>query len=100
MGFGRCPQTRMQPSPTIVSGTRYLRNGSFARSQDPLAIGLAIRARQAGHRVLFATAADWVTVLAQAHHVGKLQAEFTRSPSPVKSLTVNATDLLMKLVPD
>ena len=43
-----------------------------------LAIGLAIRACQAGHRVLFATAADWVTVLAQAHHAGKLQAELVR----------------------
>src|SRR6195952_2391220 len=29
-----------------------------------LAIGLAIRACQAGHRVLFATAADWVQTLA------------------------------------
>jgi DNA replication protein DnaC len=29
-----------------------------------LAIGLAIRACQAGHRVLFATAADWVALLA------------------------------------
>jgi DNA replication protein DnaC len=40
-----------------------------------LAIGLAIRACQAGHRVLFATAADWVTLLAQAHHAGRLQSE-------------------------
>jgi DNA replication protein DnaC len=43
-----------------------------------LAIGLAIRACQAGHRVAFATAADWVSVLAQAHHAGRLQAELTR----------------------
>jgi DNA replication protein DnaC len=43
-----------------------------------LATGLAIRACQAGHRVLFATAADWVSVLAQAHHAGKLQAELVR----------------------
>lgn len=43
-----------------------------------LAIGLAIRACQAGHRVLFATAADWVALLAQAHHAGRLQAELTR----------------------
>src|SRR5580692_5217422 len=32
-----------------------------------LATGLAIRACQAGHRVLFATAAEWVAALAQAH---------------------------------
>jgi DNA replication protein DnaC len=43
-----------------------------------LATGLAIRACQAGHRVQFATAADWVSTLAQAHHAGKLQAELTR----------------------
>ena len=43
-----------------------------------LAIGLAIRACQAGHRVLFATAADWVALLADAHHAGKLQRELTR----------------------
>jgi DNA replication protein DnaC len=43
-----------------------------------LAIGLAIRACQAGHRVLFATAADWVSALADAHHAGKLQAELIR----------------------
>jgi DNA replication protein DnaC len=43
-----------------------------------LATGLAIRACQAGHRVLFATAADWVARLADAHHAGKLQAELIR----------------------
>jgi DNA replication protein DnaC len=43
-----------------------------------LAIGLAIRACQAGHRVQFATAADWVARLADAHHAGTLQAELTR----------------------
>jgi DNA replication protein DnaC len=43
-----------------------------------LAIGLAIRACQAGHRVLFATASDWVAHLADAHHAGRLQAELVR----------------------
>jgi DNA replication protein DnaC len=43
-----------------------------------LAIGLAIRACQAGHRVLFATAAEWVARLADAHHAGRLQAELVR----------------------
>ena len=43
-----------------------------------LAIGLAIRACQAGHRVLFATAATWVALLADAHHAGRLQQELTR----------------------
>jgi DNA replication protein DnaC len=43
-----------------------------------LAIGLGIRACQAGHRVLFATAAGWVARLADAHHAGRLQTELTR----------------------
>ncbi|HWM97299.1 MAG TPA: ATP-binding protein [Streptosporangiaceae bacterium] len=43
-----------------------------------LATGLAIRACQAGHRVAFATAAQWVARLAEAHHAGRLQAELIR----------------------
>ena len=43
-----------------------------------LATGLAIRACQAGHRVCFATAAEWVDRLAAAHHSGRLQDELTR----------------------
>jgi DNA replication protein DnaC len=43
-----------------------------------LAIGLSIRACQAGHRVQFATAAEWVDRLAQAHAAGRLHAELTR----------------------
>jgi DNA replication protein DnaC len=43
-----------------------------------LAIGLAIRACQAGHRVLFATAAEWVARLAEAHHARRLQGELIR----------------------
>src|SRR5881398_390201 len=40
-----------------------------------LAIGLAIRACQAGHRVAYATAAQWVARLADAHASGRLQTE-------------------------
>jgi DNA replication protein DnaC len=43
-----------------------------------LATGIAIRACQAGHRVLFATAAQWVDRLAEAHHTGRLQDELRR----------------------
>jgi len=43
-----------------------------------LAIGLGIRACQAGHRVLCATAAEWVARLAEAHTQGRLQAELIR----------------------
>ena len=43
-----------------------------------LATGIAIRACQAGHRVLFATASQWVDRLASAHHDGRLQDELRR----------------------
>jgi DNA replication protein DnaC len=43
-----------------------------------LAIGLGIRACQAGHRVLFATASQWVDRLADAHNSGRLQTELLR----------------------
>ena len=43
-----------------------------------IATGLAIRACQAGHRVLFATATDWVTRLTDAHRHGLLPTELTR----------------------
>jgi DNA replication protein DnaC len=43
-----------------------------------LAIGLSVRACQAGHRVAFATAAEWVARLAEAHGQGRLHAELVR----------------------
>jgi DNA replication protein DnaC len=43
-----------------------------------LAIGLSIRACQAGHRVAFATAAQWVNLLADAHAAGRLQPALVR----------------------
>jgi DNA replication protein DnaC len=57
-----------------------------------LAIGLSIRACQAGHRVAFATAAEWVARLADAHTQGRLQAELTRlGRIPSSSSTRSAT---------
>ena len=43
-----------------------------------LAVGLGIKACQTGHRVLFATATEWVTRLQEAHHQGRLAAELAR----------------------
>ncbi|MGW1729391.1 IS21-like element helper ATPase IstB [Streptomyces sp. NPDC002306] len=43
-----------------------------------LATGLAVRACQAGHRVAFATASQWVDRLAAAHHTGRLQDELVK----------------------
>ena len=50
-----------------------------------LAIGSSIRACQAGHRVLFATAAEWVDRLAFAHDAGRLLDELQRlGPLPAR----------------
>jgi len=52
--------------------------GPPGTGKSHLAIGLSIRACQAGHRVLFATAAQWVARLAEAHAAGRLQSELVR----------------------
>jgi DNA replication protein DnaC len=44
------------------------------RSNEPNLPG----ARHGGHRVLFATASEWVDRLATAHHAGRLQDELRR----------------------
>src|SRR5215217_6448201 len=43
-----------------------------------LAIGLAVKAAQSGHRIAFATAVDWVARLKAAHNAGRLPAELTK----------------------
>lgn len=43
-----------------------------------LSVGLSIRVCQAGHRVVFATAAEWVARLAEAPSAGELQAELIK----------------------
>ena len=43
-----------------------------------LATALGVAAARQGHRVLFATATDWVARLSEAHDRGRLPAELTR----------------------
>jgi DNA replication protein DnaC len=43
-----------------------------------LATALGVAAARHGHRVLFATAVDWVTRLADAHRAGRLAAELSK----------------------
>ena len=66
--------------------------GQRGTGKTHLAIGLAIRACQAGHRVLFATASEWVARLAEAHHAGRRRPSLsgsaaTRCWSSTKSAT-------------
>jgi DNA replication protein DnaC len=43
-----------------------------------LAVALGVAAARHGHRVLFATATDWITRLTDAHRAGRLAAELTK----------------------
>ena len=43
-----------------------------------LAIGLGIKAIQAGHWVLFDAATNWISRLTAAHAAGRLEKELTR----------------------
>lgn len=73
---------RLRDNPHIArqDRTQLLQSVAFTvgTGKTHLAIGLAMRACQAGHRVLFATAAEWVARLAEAHHGGRIQQELTR----------------------
>src|SRR5918911_419967 len=62
----------------VVAKDNVVFLGPLGTGKTHLAIGLAMRACQAGHRVLFAAAAEWVARLAGAHHAGRLQAELVR----------------------
>ena len=74
-----------EPSPARSTDTCKLTPKQPSRSKwsldsyrSILATGLAIRACQAGHRVLFATAAQWVDRLADTHRAGRLPHELAR----------------------
>ncbi|MFN8075781.1 MAG: IS21-like element helper ATPase IstB [Kineosporiaceae bacterium] len=43
-----------------------------------LAVGLGVKAAQAGHSVLFDTATNWIARLARAHQAGALEAELKK----------------------
>jgi DNA replication protein DnaC len=62
----------------VVAKENVVFLGPPGTGKTHLAIGLGIRACQAGHRVAFATASEWVSRLAEAHSAGRLQDELTR----------------------
>jgi DNA replication protein DnaC len=62
----------------VVAQENVVLLGPPGTGKTHLAIALGIRACQAGHRVAFATASQWVDRLAAAHTTGKLQDELLR----------------------
>jgi DNA replication protein DnaC len=62
----------------VVAKENVVFLGPPGTGKTHLATGIAIRACQAGHRVQFATASQWVARLAEAHHAGRLQDELVR----------------------
>ena len=52
--------------------------GNTGTGKTHLGIGLGIKAAQLGHRVIFATAAQWLTRLHAAHSQGTLTAELAK----------------------
>jgi DNA replication protein DnaC len=82
--FDHQPGAKRDTIAHLATGT-YLTNaanivllGPPGTGKTHLAIGLGIKAAHQGHRVLFASATDWVTRLADAHHTGRLAAELKR----------------------
>jgi hypothetical protein len=74
MQCGRDPHLAWQQPPKMLQSVAV----PPGTGKTHLAIGLSLRACQAGHRVAFATAAEWVARLAEAHNAGRLHAELTR----------------------
>ncbi len=74
MRLGHHPHLARQDSTQLLQSVAF----TPGTGKTHLATGIAIRACQAGHRVLFATASQWVDRLATAHHGGTLQAELIR----------------------
>lgn len=78
--FDTQPAVRQQIA-AIASGGFLTkgRNGPPGTGKPHLAAGLGIAAAHHGHRVLFATATEWVTRLTEAHRAGRLLQELARS---------------------
>ena len=81
--FDAQPTARNQIAPLAAGGfLTEARNvvllGPPGTGKTHLAIGLGTAAARHGHRVLFATATEWVTRLAEAHQRNRLPAELAR----------------------
>jgi DNA replication protein DnaC len=74
MGLSRDPHLGRQDHSQLLQSVAI----SPGTGKTHLAVALGIRACQAGHRVAFATAAQWVDRLDAAHSHGRLHDELVR----------------------
>lgn len=62
----------------LTEGRNVVLLGPPGTGKTHLATGLGIAAARHGHRVLFATATDWITRLSDAHRIGRLSQELAK----------------------
>jgi DNA replication protein DnaC len=62
----------------LTEGRNVVLLGPPGTGKTHLATGLGIQAAQHGHRVLFATATEWISRLTDAHRHGRLESELAR----------------------
>ncbi|WP_107400547.1 IS21-like element helper ATPase IstB [Streptomyces africanus] len=74
-GFDREVLARLGKAEFVAARGNVVLVGPPGTGKTHLAIGLGVRACQAGHRVLFATAAEWAARLSEARAAGRLDAE-------------------------
>ncbi|MFF6786552.1 IS21-like element helper ATPase IstB [Streptomyces sp. NPDC012510] len=75
--FDRRLLARLGTLDFLATGRNVVFVGAPGTGKTHLAIGLGVRACQAGHRVLFATATEWAARLAGARAEGKLAEELS-----------------------
>ncbi|MFF7487593.1 IS21-like element helper ATPase IstB [Streptomyces luteogriseus] len=76
-GFDREAVARLGKADFVTARRNVVLVGPTGTGKTHLAVALGVRACQAGHRVLFATAAEWAARLADARAAGRLDAELT-----------------------
>ncbi|MER7481708.1 IS21-like element helper ATPase IstB [Streptomyces sp. NPDC126510] len=75
--FDREAVARLGKAEFVAARRNVVLVGPPGTGKTHLAVALGVRACQAGHRVLFATAAEWAARLTEAQAAGRLDAELT-----------------------
>ena len=74
----RTPIRALASGAYLVEHRNIVLLGPPGTGKTHLATALGVAAARKGHRVLFATATDWITRLSEAHDRGRLATELTR----------------------